>query len=508
MRSRERTVQRARRRRALVLLAAAAALLGAGGAIPAQAQDGGEVITGDTLFGAYELEARGTGVQGRYEIEGLLPGGSPLLDLTIPESLARFGSGPTGYGLASLAYPGGLLVNLPSLLAQTGQTQAADSIPPYPIKAEAFFPTGPVDAQNLQAGGVQQVHSSELGVEVLSTYSAIEAAPVLHVDSISSASRSSIEDGSAVARTRVVLGGVDLLGGLITIESLVTDLVAAHDGEAGAVDGGTSATGVRFLGLAASLTEEGLVLDKAPPVAGPGAPLSGALDPLLEPLQQATAPVQDLLEQVLQQAVPSVDEALAAAGIDLSLLTVEQIENEETGAAAFAAAGLRLALTYEGKEQAALQDLIDSIPEELRPGLGPIPSPIAFLTENHITGLSLAQGTVTALASPPFDINDLPSADLVSSGGDLPSFDAGTLGSPGFATPTPQIPEAAGPGGFGEAAAALAGSAIPAALLIILLLASPLFGVASTRLADNVLAPVATSCPQGLDEPPSPTRQP
>jgi hypothetical protein len=61
--------------------------------------------------------------------------------------------------------------------------------------------------------------------------------------------------------------------------------------------------------------------------------------------------VQDLLEDVLQQAVPSLDDALAAAGIDLSLLTVEETMDEETGSAAFAAAGLRLGLTYEGKEQ-------------------------------------------------------------------------------------------------------------------------------------------------------------
>lgn len=498
---------RSRRNRAFVLLAAAAALLGAGGAIPARAQDGGEV-TGDTLFGAYELEARGTGIQGRYEIEGLLPGGSPILDLTLPESLARFGSGPTGYGLASIAYPGGLLVNLGSLIAQSGSPEAADSIPPYPIKAEAFYPGGPVDAQNLQAGGVQQVTSGPLGVEVLSTYPAIEAAPVLHVDSISSASRTSIEEGAAVSRTRVVLGGVDLLGGLITIESVITDLVAAHDGEVGAVDGGTTASGVRFLGLAASLTEEGFLLEEAPAVEGPASPLGGALDPLLEPLQQLTAPVQDLLEQVLQQAVPSLDDVLAGAGIDLSLLTVEEITNEDTGAAAFAAAGLRLGFTYEGKEQAALQDLVNSIPDDLRPNIGPIPSPIAFLTENHITGLSLAQGTVTALASPPFDTADLPSGGDGSTA-DLPTFDAGGLGAPGFATPTPRLPESpTDPGSLAETASAIAGGAIPAALLVLLLLASPLFGVASTRLADNVLAPVATSCPQGLDQPPSPTRQP
>ena len=505
-----RSPERRRRgpRRALVLLAGAAALLGAGGAIPARAQDGGEPITGDTLFGAYELEARGTGIQGRYEVEGLLPGGSPVIDLTIPESLARFGSGPTGYGLASLAYPGGLLVNLGSLVAQAGQPDAAALFPDYPIKAEAFYPTGPVDAQTLQGGGVQQVRSTDLGVEVLSAYPGVQAQPFVAVDSISSAARTSIEDGAAVSRTRVVLGGVDILGGLVTIDSIVTDLVAAHDGEAGAVDGGTAATGVRFLGLAASLTEEGLILDKAPAVTGPAAPLGGVLDPLLEPLQQITGPVQDLVEQVLQQAVPSVDDLLGAAGIDLSLITTEQITNEQTGSASFAAAGLRLGFRYEGKEQAELRQLIESIPSDLRPSLGPIPNPIAFLTENHIAGLTLAQGQVTALASPPFDIADLPAGDLPT-GGDLPAFDPGSLGSPGFSTPTPQIPRAPGGStGFGDAAAAISSGGIPAALLVLLLLASPLFGVASTRLADNVLAPVTTSCPEGLDQPRPPTRQP
>ncbi|MGK2948224.1 MAG: hypothetical protein ACSLFP_06600, partial [Acidimicrobiales bacterium] len=44
--------------------------------------------------------------------------------------------------------------------------------------------------------------------------------------------------------------------------------------------------------------------------------------------------------------------------------------------------------------------------------------------------------------------------------------------------------------------------ALPALLVALVLLASPLFGLGSTRLADNVLAPVSTSCPTGADQPP------
>ncbi len=139
------------------------------------------------------------------------------------------------------------------------------------MKAEGFFPSGPLDAQS-QAVGDQQVHTTNLGVDALGTFPGIDGDPVINAKAVRSASRSSIEDGKAVSRTRVVLSGVNLLGGVISIDSLVTDLVAVHDGSSGTTSGGTTATGVKFLGLAASLTDKGLVLDEAPAVTGPGHP--------------------------------------------------------------------------------------------------------------------------------------------------------------------------------------------------------------------------------------------
>ena len=111
-----------RRRRSLALLMGATALLGlgVGGGADARAQEAPAGQTGEDLFGSYTLEARGQGMRVRYEIEGMLPGGSPVLDLGMPEALARFTSGPTGYGVASLAYPGGVIVNMPSLVEQSG----------------------------------------------------------------------------------------------------------------------------------------------------------------------------------------------------------------------------------------------------------------------------------------------------------------------------------------------------------------------------------------------------
>ena len=492
---------RSRVRRSVIGLAAAAGLLGVGaGGLhdPVAAQDAGQ--TGDQLFGSYDLEARGVGVQTRYEIEGLLPGGAPVLDLTIPETLSRFSSGPTGYGLASLLYPGGIIVNLNSLVAQAGAD--ASNIPDYPVKAEAFYPAGPLEAKS-QAIGDQSVRTNELGVDAMGIFPSIDANPAISVASVTSASRSGIEDGKAVSRTRVVLGGVNLLGGVVSIDSLVTDLVAVHDGTQGAVDGGTTATGVKFLGLAAKLTSDGLVLEEAPPAQGPGAPLGTVLTSVLPGLEQLTAPVQDLVEQVLAQAVPSLDDVLAAAGIHLTLLTGEDVQTD-SGASAFRSAGLSLTLSYKGAEQEGLIDLIESIPPDLRPNLGPLPNPVSFLANNHITGLTLGLGTVSALASSPFGTEGGDGGEVPIDG--LPPFDVGDLGTPGFSTPLPELPQSTPAGGLGETAAAAASGAIPAGLIILLLLVSPLFGVASTRLADNVLAGTSSSCPSGLDEPPPRTR--
>jgi hypothetical protein len=493
-----------RRRRRLALLVGAASLLGFGGTLPARAQDAPTEpsgVPGEELFGAYQLEARGLGVQGTYEIEGLLPGGSPVMDLTLPETLARFSSGPSGYGLASLAYPGGIVANFGSLVTQAGGP--GEQIPPYPIKAEAFYPAGPTEADASQPGGVtQKVTTGPLGVQVDASFPALDAPPVISIGSLSSASRSAVEGALAVSRSRVVLGDVKILGGLITLDSLDTDLVAVHDGTTGSTAGGTTASGVKFLGLDASLTGAGLALAPAPPAEGPAAAVGSPLGALAAPLTDATKAVQDQLAAVLAQATPQLNDVLAQAGIELTLLDPHD-EQVESGAATRTTSGLSLTFSYKGREQQALVDLVNSIPPDLKPNLGPIPSPVTFLAENHIMGLALAPATVSSLATPPFPQMDLPITDLPLGSA---SFDPGTssLGGSGFSTPAaplPPAPAAAVDDLATEPVASSFAGAVPAILVALALLASPLFGIGSARLADDVLAPFSAPCPLGLDQP-------
>ena len=487
------------RRRALAGLMAAAAVLGMGAVGPgAHAQEVDPTQTGEALFGTYALEARGIGVETRYEVEGLLPGGAPVLDLTMPETLARSSSGPSGYGLASLAYPGGIFINLPSLIDQSGGD--GSQIPPYPIKAEAFYPSGPVEEDASQGGGQQHVVSGPLGVDAAGSFPAVEAGPLVEVGDLASRSQTAIEGGQALGRTRVVLSDVNILGGVITIDSVVTDLVAAHDGKSGASDGGTRASGVRFLGLDAAFTDEGLVLTEAPPAEGPAGPLGDVLDPASGPLADAAKPVQDAIAQVFEQATPQVDDLLAQAGVTVTIAEPQDVE-VASGAVTRTSAGLNVSMSYKGREQEQLGMLIDSVPAQLKPNLGPIPFPLAFFAENHITGFNIGPASVSALASPPFDVPPMP--DIAVPPIDAGAFDAGggDFAAPSFETPAPKLPE--GTGGLGplqEASSPLDG-ALPAFLVLAAVVLSPLFGMGSTKLADNVLAPVSTSCPTGHDRP-------
>jgi len=490
-----------RRRRAFAGLMGAAALLGMGAVGPgARAQEVDPAQTGETLFGTYTLEARGIGLETKYEIEGLLPGGAPVMDLTIPETLARSSSGPSGYGLASLAYPGGIVVNLPSLIDQSGGD--GSQVPPYPIKAEAFFPSGPTEVDASQGGGQQYVVTGPLGVEAAGAFPKLEAGPAVEIGSLASASRTVIETGKAISRTRVELGDVNILGGVITIESVITDLVSAHDGTTGAADGATRVSGVQFLGLDAAFTEDGLVLTEAPPAEGPAAPLGDVLDPATGPLRDAAAPVQEAIAGVFDQATPQVDDLLAQAGIIVRLAQPEDVA-VDSGAITRTSHGLSIEMTYEGREQQQLADLINSVPEELKPNIGPIPFPLAFFAENHITGFNIAPATVSSLASPPFEIApfaDLPLTPAVP--GIIDPGTGGDLGAPSFDTPVPELPagdSAVGPDG--DLSSAFDG-ALPAFLVLAVLVLSPLFGLGSTKLADNVLAPVSNRCPTGQDQPP------
>src|SRR5439155_6669817 len=140
-----------RRRRALAVLGGVALLAGFGANGAARAQS----VLGDSssAFGGFKLQSHGEGLTITYDSPGLVPGTpSPLVAGSVPESMTNMDSGPSGYALASLVYPGPLLADLPTVLA-LGGVPNANQIPAYPVRSQAFYPAGPPEAsQDLRAG--------------------------------------------------------------------------------------------------------------------------------------------------------------------------------------------------------------------------------------------------------------------------------------------------------------------------------------------------------------------
>src|SRR5439155_14588644 len=148
-----------RRRRALAVLGGVALLAGLGANGAARAQS----VLGDSssAFGGFKLQSHGEGLTITYDSPGLVPGTpSPLVAGSVPESLTNMDSGPSGFALASLVYPGPLLADLPTVLALGGFPNA-DQVPAYPVRSQAFYPAGPTDASQQVGSGQETVSANE-----------------------------------------------------------------------------------------------------------------------------------------------------------------------------------------------------------------------------------------------------------------------------------------------------------------------------------------------------------
>lgn len=514
---------RARRRRAAALaVVACIGAAGAGRATAAGAQADGGATRLLEQFGGFELSARGNGIQLTYDSPGVVPVG-PAVQVSVPEALATSSSG-TNYALASVAYPGPVLADLPTVLAQSNP-DLPQVAPPYPVRAQAFFPSGPTSEERSTATARMRSVTDALTSLATASSTGTDVAPLVAAGSVAGASRTGVEQGKVTSRARVETTGTDLLGGLLHVESVVTDLVAASDGAKAGTDGRTTVNGVTFLGLAATVDRDGLRLVERPPA--PDDP-PGPLDPLLEPIvEQGPPPVGDATAPLAERVNGLVTSTLGAGATLGDLLeengmkvrVLDPVETADKGTATRTAYGLQVELSYSASGDPRIAPLLTALlPAGRLPAECPVPgapvdcSPeglLSLLTRTHITDVGIGAAEVEVAATGAFQEVDLPLA-----AGPLP---AGTAGAPagslpsgteaGFTTPAPSL---AGPTGHGASAARAAlsalGRALPAALVLLVVLSAPLWAGASRRLADAVLAGGGDRCPDGLDRRPRPPR--
>lgn len=489
----------------IVALAAAAFLLLGPGGWPARGQASQEAAE----LGGYRLKARANGLTVFYDTERLVPIG-PLVEVTVPETTATLTTGPLGYSLASLGYPGPIVADFEGVVGQTGALPFP--FPSYPVRTEASYPgstTEEEDTSTVPGGRMYSLAEGPLSIaEAEYPSSGVEG--LVQVGSVESRASTSAEASPAVGKARVVLSDVTLLGGLIRLDSVETDLRATSDGETVSSRGGTVVTGLRVFGRKAVIDASGVRFAEAPE-GGDDAIVPPPDDPgvgeIADGADEATAPARDPLAEALSEVDGGLAELLARGGVSLEL--TEPHEAASGDEVVRRSTGLRVRVDYEGREEPFAQ-LLDLVPADQVPRIGEDPAsttaPIAALRAHHIVRFDLAAASLEVAAVPAFDAPPIsgfgdggaPEVGGEGSGAPLPgAAPASTTGDDGDRPSADRGGEAplvltAGGGGDGH----VPGRALPAALLVALVLVStPVFGRGAARLADSLVAGGAGGCP-------------
>lgn len=508
------------RRRLLGLIAAAFVLGGAAPTVTAQEEARPDV----DQFGGFIASARANALSITYDSPGLLPVSSPVIDISVPEALATLNSGPVGYGLASFVFPGPLLADLGAAL-EAGGTETG--LPPYPVRSEAFYPSGPREADG--GGGTARMTAITEFADSMAqtTFAGLDVPPVVNVGSITATSQTVVDGDQLVARTRSAVADVSILAGLIHIDSVTTELVSTSNGETAATVGDTTVSGATVLGLPVTIDGDGIHFapdnDRNDPDDGEGGGkplLPGVPEPTLPPdlsqgLEDVVAPLNELLDTVGAAGDDALQQLFDASGIEIKVL--DAAETVEDGLGSRVAGGLSITLNYDGGNTPVLTDLLGLVPSDQLPSddLGPIPfSPqglFNLLKKTHVIGFNVAPASVSTQATPAFDFAappvdiDTPDVTPTPTPTSPPAIPTQPSVTPDFTTPAPNLGEqqtvvstvpASSPSSL------LLGIGLPVFVGFAAVLALPFFGIGSARLADRSLAAASTACPTGADHGP------
>ena len=315
--------------------------------------------------------------------------GEPQFEITQSFSVTDLDVGPTGRAAASSVWPGAGVGDGFGAVCECDQT--------YPIKAQANYPgeTTQQDASVPGQGGGMTAFAEGLDVVATADTSDNPAPELMTFGSVASRSESHVFDGEVVSTAYASVGDVSLLGGLVTIDSVVTDLAARSDTEVATTGGATAVTGLTILGTGYTIDQDGLRAVEEEPDDddgdGDGGTTPGGL------LGDVTDVLPDAVS-VLQSLVGS--EALREeAGISVQL--VEHVEDINGANGSRVAEGLRVII-----ETAPLRSVLDIVP--FADIVGGVPDPDLQAQLFFLLGLRpridfvIAAGRVRAAANAPF----------------------------------------------------------------------------------------------------------
>ena len=230
----------------LAVLACAAASIAGVRARPAAAAP---------LF-AYELRAEARAIQ-VFQDDPV--GNARNAEGQVPEARANLNTGPVGYGLASVAWPGPLAANAGSLIL----VASADAPPEvtalnYPVRAESRTGQNPPTTTYTQVPGVSLTSTAKPDLVSADASVANTLADTGTFGPARASGKTSLSGSSGIAESFNVVNDVVLGGGVVTIQSVRSAAMATTDGTKSGGKASTTVVGLAIGGQPATIDESGL----------------------------------------------------------------------------------------------------------------------------------------------------------------------------------------------------------------------------------------------------------
>lgn len=448
---------RVRRLLAATVVACAAAT------IPLSAAQGAQIELGGWL-----MHSTAGPIQLIFEAPSFGLPADPTAEFTVARTTAKSSVG-TGYGLASVAWPGEFLANLPPVASDqvndnfenNGGPRFFPELPGYPVRAETFYPQGP--AQQSSGAEAVQMRATALEGESegYSTGGDVVLPGLLEARRVVSHSRALVDGTRAITEASAAMQDVRILGGFITAKLITNTVNAASDGRTATAGGDFAIAGLRVGG-----TVPGIVAPDGKPIEVPLTDVTLDADGL-HIGNDDHGPSRDRINEA--------GRALRDAGI--TLIAPEPIDVTNGASASRTHDGLMIVL-----EAGKLQPYLDQLPERVKEELAQ--RGIFFDQTVIITLGSVGASTNAAL---PFELPPPPVAPTTPP---IPPPPPVVSFPPPAAPPTTTVPPQQPPiYGSVPVAAAIP---LPAALAILVGLVGFLGTWALGSFADRVTAPRAS----------------
>ena len=205
---------------------------------------------------AYQLNAEARAIQ---VFQDDPTGNARNAEGEVPEARANLNTGPVGYALATVAWPGPLAANAGSLiLVASAQAPPQVTVLNDPVRAEARTGQNPptttyndVPGTSLTATAKNDLVSADASVgSTLASTGTFGPARA--------AGKTALSGGSATSESSNIVNDIVLAGGAVTIKSVSSMAKATTDGSKGTGSASATVAGLTIGGQPASIDEKGL----------------------------------------------------------------------------------------------------------------------------------------------------------------------------------------------------------------------------------------------------------